>query len=101
MPEEEVDEKNSEDGSDEPESNDMGSLPKFELSDGPEVPVITTSTTSLMREMEAKGFFEDVPAVLNRVSGSVVVQNVSNYGLISEKIVNQMMRESGRLNSIS
>jgi hypothetical protein len=42
--------------------------------------------------MVEKGFFDMEEARANRSSGSLVVQNVSNYGLISDKVVSQMMR---------
>lgn len=63
----------------------MTSLPNFDLSDGAEVPD-RVSTTSLINQMAAKGFF-DMEVAPNRISGSLVVQNVSNYGLISDRIV--------------
>ena len=46
--------------------------------------------------MVEKGFFDMEEARANRSSGSLVVQNVSNYGLISDKVVSQMMRQSVR-----
>ena len=78
-------------GSDEIPNSQMTSLPHFDLSDGAEVQD-RPSTTSLINQMVEKGFFDMEEARANRSSGSLVVQNVSNYGLISDKVVSQMMR---------
>jgi len=69
----------------------MTSLPQFDLSDGAEAQD-RPSTTSLINQMVAKGFFNLEESRANRSSGSLVVQNVSNYGLISDAVVSQIMR---------
>lgn len=81
------------DGSDEIDPEEMGSLPQFELSDGPNSPQ-RVSTTSLINQIAEKSALETTHQSKNRISGSLVITSVTNYGLISEEVANQMMRSS-------
>ena len=68
----------------------MSSLPMFSLNDLDE-PESRPSNLSLHNKLLTEEIALDARQI-KRSSGSLVIQNVSNYGLISELVTNKLIR---------